>query len=143
MAEVVRLSRKGSLALLEIDSPPVNAMSQDMRQGLRDAFTSLQSERDVKAVLIHCAGRTFVSGADLREFDTGVGEPNYHLVFGLIENFDRPVIAALHGARRKTGITGNYAGNYSRRRRYTTITAFNRRQGSSRFDSKRRAHCGW
>jgi 3-hydroxyacyl-CoA dehydrogenase len=104
MAQVVRLSRKGALALVEIDSPPVNAMSQDMRQGLLDAFTSLQSDRDVKAVLIHCAGRTFVSGADLREFDIGVGEPNYHLVFGLIENFDRPVIAALHGTAMGAGV---------------------------------------
>jgi 3-hydroxyacyl-CoA dehydrogenase len=104
MAEVVRLSRKGALALVEIDSPPVNAMSQEMRKGLLDALTALQNDAAVKAVLIHCAGRTFISGADLREFDSGVGEPGYHQVFGLIENFNRPVIAALHGTAMGAGV---------------------------------------
>jgi len=104
MGDVVRLSRKGALALVAIDSPPVNAMSQEMRKGLLDVFTQLKSDAAVKAVLIHCAGRTFVSGADLREFDTGVGEPGYHQVFGVIENFDRPVIAALHGTAMGAGV---------------------------------------
>jgi len=104
MAEVVRLSRKGALALVEVDSPPVNAMSQEMRKGLLDCFAALTKDATVKAVLIHCAGRTFVSGADLREFDTGVGEPGYHQVFGVIENFDRPVIAALHGTAMGAGV---------------------------------------
>jgi 3-hydroxyacyl-CoA dehydrogenase len=104
MVEVVRVNTQGALAIVVIDSPPVNAMSQEMRRGLLDAFNTLRSDASIKAVLVHCAGRTFISGADLREFDTGVGEPGYHQVFGVIEAFDKPVIAALHGTAMGAGV---------------------------------------
>jgi len=112
MGQVVRLSAQGNVAVVIIDSPPVNAMSQEMRQGLLDAFNALRSDASAKAVLIHCAGRTFVSGADLREFDTGVGEPGYHQVFGAIENFEKPVIAALHGTAMGAGVEIALASHY-------------------------------
>jgi 3-hydroxyacyl-CoA dehydrogenase len=104
MGEVVSVRREGPVAVVTIDSPPVNAMSQTMRQGLLSAFKSLASQADVGAVLITCAGRTFVSGADLREFDTGVGDPSYHEVFGFIEGFSRPVVAALFGTAMGAGV---------------------------------------
>jgi 3-hydroxyacyl-CoA dehydrogenase len=104
MGDVVSVRREGSVAVVTIDSPPVNAMSQAMRQGLLNAFKSLSAQSDVGAVLLTCAGRTFVSGADLKEFDIGVGEPSYHEVFGLIENFPRPVIAALFGTAMGAGV---------------------------------------
>jgi 3-hydroxyacyl-CoA dehydrogenase len=104
MGEVVSVRREGPVAVITIDSPPVNAMSQTMRQGLLNAFKSLASQADVGAVLITCAGRTFVSGADLKEFDTGVGDPSYHEVFGFIEGFSRPVVAALFGTAMGAGV---------------------------------------
>jgi 3-hydroxyacyl-CoA dehydrogenase len=75
-----------------------------MRQGLFETFKTLQQDPMAQAVLLTCVGRTFISGADLREFDTGVGEPSYHELFALIENFDRPVIAALFGTAMGAGV---------------------------------------
>lgn len=104
MSEVVSTRRDGAVAVVTIDSPPVNAMSQTMRRELLAAIEALKGDRAIAAVLITCAGRTFVSGADLKEFDIDVREPGYHEVFGAIENFDRPVIAALFGAAMGAGV---------------------------------------
>jgi len=104
MGDLVAVRREGPIAVVTIDSPPVNAMSQAMRQGLMEAFKSLASQSDVGAVLLTCAGRTFVSGADLKEFDTGVGEPSYHDLFGIIERFPQPVVAALFGTAMGAGV---------------------------------------
>jgi len=104
MAEVVSLRSEGAVAVITIDSPPVNAMSQPVRQGLLDAFTKLAADKSAKAVLITCAGRTFISGADLKEFDTGEIAPKYHDLFAVIEAFDRPVVAALFGTAMGAGV---------------------------------------
>jgi 3-hydroxyacyl-CoA dehydrogenase len=104
MGEVVSVSREGPIAVITIDSPPVNAMSQPVRQGLMSAFEQLAKEPSAQAVLITCAGRTFIAGADIKEFDTGVGPPGYHELFAVIEGFDRPVIAALFGTALGAGV---------------------------------------
>jgi 3-hydroxyacyl-CoA dehydrogenase len=104
MGEVVAVRSEGAVAVITIDSPPVNAMSQPVRQGLWDAFNKLAGDKSVGAVLITCAGRTFISGADLKEFDTGEIAPKYHDLFALIEGFDRPVVAALFGTAMGAGV---------------------------------------
>lgn len=104
MGAIVSVRHEGQVAVIVIDSPPVNAMSQPMRSELLDAFTSLSTNAKVGAVLLTCTGRTFISGADLKEFDTGVGEPGYHELFGVIENFQRPVVAALFGTAMGAGV---------------------------------------
>jgi 3-hydroxyacyl-CoA dehydrogenase len=104
MGEVVAVRSEGAVAVITIDSPPVNAMSQPVRQGLWDAFNKLAGDKSVGAVLITCAGRTFISGADLKEFDTGEFAPKYHDLFALMEGFDRPVVAALFGTAMGAGV---------------------------------------
>ena len=47
--------------------------------------------------MLACAGRTFIAGADIKEFDTGMAEPEFHEVLRLIEDSPMPVIAAVHG----------------------------------------------
>jgi 3-hydroxyacyl-CoA dehydrogenase len=111
MADVVSVRRERDVAVLTIDNPPVNALSKSVRRGLKDAVRALSGEA-VQAIVIVCAGRTFVAGADLREFDTGVGEPSYRELFAAVEQFARPVVAALHGTALGAGVEFALACHY-------------------------------
>ncbi|MCX7142867.1 MAG: 3-hydroxyacyl-CoA dehydrogenase NAD-binding domain-containing protein [Proteobacteria bacterium] len=97
MAEVVSVSMSGDIALVSIDSPPVNAMDQKVRAGLKQAFEQLRTRQGVKAIVLGCKGRTFVAGADIKEFDTGIAPPGYYEVLAAIEDSPCPVVAAVHG----------------------------------------------
>lgn len=97
MSEAVGVSINDGIALVRIDRPPVNAIDQVVRQGLHRVFSDLRARKDVKAIVLGCAGRTFIAGADIKEFDTGIAPPAYHDVFRLIEDSPVPVIAAIHG----------------------------------------------
>jgi 3-hydroxyacyl-CoA dehydrogenase len=57
----------------------------------------------VKAIVLGCKGKTFVAGADIKEFDTGIAGPGYHEVFRMIEDSAGPVVAAVHGAALSAG----------------------------------------
>src|SRR5690606_31541805 len=91
-------------AVLTIDNPPVNVFSRAVRAELRDAVATIASDPAIRGVVLLCAGKTFVSGADLRELDAGIEEPGYHPVFEAIESLQKPVVAALHGATLGAGI---------------------------------------
>ena len=95
--EVVNVSMQSEVAVVTVDSPPVNTLSREVRAGLKACFESLRGRADVKAVVLACAGKTFLSGGDMREFETGVQEPGYHEVLRLIEDSAVPVVAALYG----------------------------------------------
>jgi 3-hydroxyacyl-CoA dehydrogenase len=93
----VSYSMNGDIAVVIIDSPPVNAVNQSVRAGLKQVFTELRADPAVKAIVLGCAGKTFVAGANIGEFDTGIAEPGYHEVLRLIEDSPVPVLAAVHG----------------------------------------------
>ncbi len=97
MSEIVSYSLSGDIAVVNIDSPPVNAVDQSVRAGLKQVFTELRGKPEIRAIVLACAGRTFVAGADIKEFDTGIAAPGYHEVLRLIEDSPVPVIAAVHG----------------------------------------------
>lgn len=97
MSEIVSYSMSDDIAVVIIDSPPVNAVNQAVRAGLKRVFTELKAKPEIKAIVLGCAGKTFVAGADLKEFDTGIAEPGYHEVLRLIEDSPVPVVAAVHG----------------------------------------------
>lgn len=97
MNEAVSYTMANGIAVVMIDSPPVNAIDRTIRAGLKKVFTELAGRSDVKAIVLGCKGRTFVAGADIKEFDTGILEPGYHEVFRLIEDSACPVVAAVHG----------------------------------------------
>lgn len=99
MTDKVKLTRSDDIGLIEIDNPPVNASSRTVRRGLLDAVLTLRDDASVRAVVIHCAGRTFMAGGDIQEFDLPqIESPHPHEVFAAIESLDRPVVAALHGS---------------------------------------------
>lgn len=70
MTEPVTVTRDGDVAVLTLDNPPVNAMSFHLRAALAKALEDVRGDGAVAAVVIACAGRTFVSGADITEFNT-------------------------------------------------------------------------
>ncbi len=93
----ISIERVGDVALIRIDNPPVNATGQAVRQGLQDAITQINAEGTAKAVAIYAAGRTFVAGADIREFGKPFVPPALPDVFNIIEASAIPVISVLHG----------------------------------------------
>ena len=84
-------------AVLTIDNPPVNALSQGVRQGIQDGVRQSLADDAVKAIVLICAGRTFIAGADITEFAGAPKEPGFHPVLDEMENASKPIIAAIHG----------------------------------------------
>lgn len=93
----VEVTRTGDIALVTIDNPPVNALSQAVRTGLLEALWATEADVSVRAVVLRCAGRTFVAGGDVTEFDKPPLEPHLPDVIFAIEAAQKPWIAALHG----------------------------------------------
>lgn len=94
---VVSISVTDGLAWVEIDNPPVNATSQAVRQGVLEAVAQCDADREVRAVVLVCAGRTFVAGADVTEFGKPPRPPHLPDVIDAIEAAAKPWVAALHG----------------------------------------------
>ena len=97
MSNLVQIERHNDVALLVIDHPPVNALSMALRQALLHALRDVAADASYRAAVIGCAGRTFVAGADIREFDQPPGEVSTHDLCAALDASAKPVVAALHG----------------------------------------------
>ena len=97
MSEVVKVERRDAVAIVTVNSPPVNALSAAVRKGIADGVKSAEADASVKAIVIACAGRTFIAGADITEFGKPPQSPSLHEVIEVIENSSKPVVAAIHG----------------------------------------------
>jgi 3-hydroxyacyl-CoA dehydrogenase len=97
MSAPVAAEIRDRVGIVRIDNPPVNALSNAVRAGLVDAIAALESDPVVDAILILCAGRTFIAGADITEFGKPRQPPSLAEVCDRIEAAPRPVVAALHG----------------------------------------------
>ena len=94
---VTTLTREGDVAVLTLNSPPVNALSAQVREGLFNGFKAAAAS-DAKAVVLICEGRTFIAGADITEFGGGpTGAASVDDVQKIMESSPIPVIAAIHG----------------------------------------------
>ncbi len=96
ITESVRLERRGDIALVIIDNPPVNALSFHVRQGILDGVTQAE-ESDATAIVVICDGRTFIAGADITEFSGPPKPPSLQSAQDAMENCSKPVVAAIHG----------------------------------------------
>jgi 3-hydroxyacyl-CoA dehydrogenase len=94
----VRLEQHGRVAVVMIDNPPVNAMSRAVRERLWSLAEELDADPATLAVVVAGAGRLFVGGADITEFDRPVEPPFLPDLIARIEGAAKPWIAALHGA---------------------------------------------
>ncbi|MDX1817131.1 MAG: enoyl-CoA hydratase-related protein, partial [Marinobacter sp.] len=68
MSDVVTYSREQSIGVITVNYPPVNALSHAVRSGLLAALEQGQKDAEAKVLLLVCEGRTFIAGADIREF---------------------------------------------------------------------------
>ncbi|MGA0614919.1 3-hydroxyacyl-CoA dehydrogenase NAD-binding domain-containing protein [Paracoccus sp. KR1-242] len=95
---VVTIARIGEIATVTVDNPPVNALGLALRQGLWDAVAELDADPSVRAVVLVCAGRTFIAGADVTEFGKPPVEPHLPDLVARIEAAEKPWVAAIHGS---------------------------------------------
>lgn len=93
----VTLSRRDDVAVVTVDNPPVNALSHAVRDGLMRSFDEAEQDPGVRSIVLICGGRTFIAGADIREFDQPAREPHLPDVVARIEACAKPVLAAIHG----------------------------------------------
>jgi 3-hydroxyacyl-CoA dehydrogenase len=118
MNSLVRLSKDNNneIAVITIDNPPVNAISPGVPEGISEAIEQISNDPSVKAAVLVGAGRTFVAGADIKEFgkmtsgkSRGAGLLPLLLA---IENCSKPVVMAIHGAAFGGGLELAMAGHY-------------------------------
>jgi 3-hydroxyacyl-CoA dehydrogenase len=94
---VTDLSKDGDIAVITLNSPPVNALSAAVRDGLHDGFKQAISDPAVKAIVLVCEGRTFIAGADISEFGGAQKGASLFDVQNMMEDSPKPVVAAIHG----------------------------------------------
>ncbi|MGB5347082.1 MAG: enoyl-CoA hydratase-related protein, partial [Woeseia sp.] len=94
---VTELQRHGRIAVITVDNPPVNALSHAVRAGLLDCLAEIAADAGIDAAVLHCAGRTFIAGADIREFGKPPQAPFLPDLVLALDGFAKPLVAALHG----------------------------------------------
>ena len=97
MSNVSKFSVTNGVGIIEIDSPPVNALSIHVRKGIIAGLEQAWADDKVEAIVIICAGRTFFAGADIKEFGKPPMAPGLSEVLQTMEESSKPVIAAIHG----------------------------------------------
>ena len=111
MSNVVSYELVDNIGVISVNSPPVNALSQQVREGILNAVTSAQDDAG-EAIVLCCEGRTFIAGADITEFGKPPMEPGLPVVLSAIENSSKPVIAAIHGTALGGGFEVSLACHY-------------------------------
>lgn len=96
--ETVKYSIIETIAVIELDKPPVNSLGQVTRACLQEALNQAKNDSNISAVVLIGAGQNFSGGADILEFQTGeIGSPDLNVVCSAIECLGKPVIAAIDG----------------------------------------------
>lgn len=111
MASPVSYELDETIGVICVDSPPVNALSHAVRQGLLDAINTAQGDAS-EAVVIICAGRTFIAGADITEFGKPLKDPWLPDLLDTIEASSKLVVAALHGTALGGGLETALAAHF-------------------------------
>lgn len=96
-SQVVSYAVEDGIAILTIDSPPVNALGYDVRRGIVAGAERASGDPEARAIVLIGAGRTFPAGADIREFDKPLGEPHLLAIGDVFDAIEKPIFAAMHG----------------------------------------------
>ena len=97
MTKTANISKENEIAFIALSNPPMNALSQGVRAGLKKGVEDALNDSAIKAIVIHGDGNVFSAGADISEFHLPAEEPHLPDVCDLIEQSEKPVIAAIHG----------------------------------------------
>jgi len=102
MSDLVTLTRDGDIGIITVDNPPVNALSPGVPEGIAAAIDQVVADSSLRAAVLIGAGRTFIAGADIKEFGKITSgqkkrEIGLHPVLFKIEDSPKPVVCAIHG----------------------------------------------
>lgn len=97
MSEVVKLERHDEVGIVTVNSLPVNALSAAVRGGILECIKAAIADPAIKGIVLTCAGRTFIAGADITEFGKPPKAPALNEVLAEMENSPKPIVAAIHG----------------------------------------------
>lgn len=111
MSSPVSYQLQGNIGVISVNNPPVNALSQPVRQGLMDAMIEAHTDAS-EAILMICEGRTFIAGADITEFGKPLKDPWLPELLDMIESSSKLVIAAIHGTALGGGLETALAAHY-------------------------------
>ncbi len=109
---VTTLEKDGDIAVITLNAPPVNALSEIMREGLIAALKLADTDASARAILVICAGRTFIAGADISEFDKVQTGASLRDVQDAFDAVSKPVVMGLHGTILGGGLETAMCGHY-------------------------------
>ncbi|WP_336962695.1 3-hydroxyacyl-CoA dehydrogenase NAD-binding domain-containing protein [Sphingobium aquiterrae] len=110
--DVTSYAMEGRVAVITVNSPPVNALSNAVRQGIAQGIDLAMKDDAVGAAVLICEGRTFFAGADITEFGKPQVEPSLRDLQKIVENAPKPVIAAIHGTALGGGLELSLVAHY-------------------------------
>ena len=97
MTDAVLRSTEGRIGILTVNNPPVNALAAAVRDGLKNGVEAFSAASDIDAIVLIGGGRTFIAGADIREFGKPPAGANLNDVIATMEKCPKIIVAALHG----------------------------------------------
>ena len=109
-----------NVAILTVDNPPVNPLSDGVRTGLYECITKAEDDDSIDAVVLTGNGRAFIAGADISEFGGNVEGISLNDVFKKLEFCKKPIVAAINGIALGGGLETALCCNY----RIASKTAF-------------------
>jgi 3-hydroxyacyl-CoA dehydrogenase len=110
--QAVIRSKQGEIGILTVNNPPVNALSSAVRTGIEEGVKAFGADPEVKAIVLIGGGRTFIAGADIREFGKPPSGPNLNAVIAGMEDCPKPIVAALHGTALGGGLETALGAHY-------------------------------
>jgi 3-hydroxyacyl-CoA dehydrogenase len=117
MSRLVEVQIHNQVAILQVNNPPINALSVGVPDAISSAIAAAETDPAICGIVLRGADRTFVAGADIRELEDlawgrGSGAPSLHVLLSQIEACTKPVVMAIHGTALGGGLELAMAGHY-------------------------------